>query len=612
MALRIEDYGLIGNMLSAALVGRDGSIDWLCLPRFDSPACFAALLGTPDNGRWKVAPRQALSGCSRCYLHDTGILESRFETETGVVTVTDFMPVPSLDRSPDVIRIVTGVSGIVEMEMELTLRFENGQAVPWVRRKDYGLSAIVGPHAVELVTDLPLKGQDLKTTAIFRVKACDSIPMTLSYHPSKEQPHFIADRRELLDQTKGWWREWVRSGTSNYLPVGLRDAVVRSLITLKMLIYAPTGGIVAAPTTSLPEAIGGQRNWDYRYCWLRDSALTLYALLNSGYREEAQDWRQWLLRAIAGSPQQLQIMYGLAGERWLPEFEVPWLSGYEGSRPVRIGNDAANQVQTDVFGELIETLHAAREAELEPQEEAWRLEKVLLCHLGATWQEPDRGIWEVRGPPRLFTHSRAMAWAAPDRAVISHDKYHLEGPVSSWRQLRQRIHDDICDNGFHAGKNSFVQYFGGDTLDASLLLMAQLGFLPADDPRIVGTLHAVERELVNGGLVARYSTGETDDGVGGREGAFLACSFWLADAYVLGERHEDAREMFRRLLGLRNDLGLLAEEYDPGSGRLLGNFPQAFSHISLINTAHNLASIEGPAKQRVNKTAPNGRKGLLK
>ncbi|QWC56328.1 glycoside hydrolase family 15 protein [Erythrobacter sp. 3-20A1M] len=604
MTQRIEDYGLIGNMLSAALVGKDGSIDWLCLPRFDSAACFAALLGTPDNGRWKIAPVAKVHATSRRYLPDTAILETRFETETGVVTLTDFMPVNEGDRHVDLIRIVTGVSGTVEMDMEFTLRFENGQAIPWVRRKDYGLSAIAGPDAVELHADLALEGRNMKTCARFTVAEGDSVPLTMSYHPSNQQPHFVADRREVLERTAIWWREWVKSGSFDDQPDAWREPVTRSLITLKMLIYAPTGGIVAAPTTSLPEAIGGERNWDYRYCWLRDSALTLYALLNSGYRQEAEDWRQWLLRAVAGAPDQLQIMYGIAGERWLPEFEVPWLAGFEKSVPVRIGNAAAGQMQIDVYGELIDTLHAAREAELQPQDEAWRLQKVLLDHLETVWQTPDRGIWEVRGPTHAFTHSRMMAWVAFDRAVTSVERYKLEGPVDRWRKLRQEIHDDVCDNGFDADLNSFVQYYGGKTLDASLLLMPQLGFLPADDPRVAGTIEAIERELVHDGLVARYSTDGTDDGVGGREGAFLACSFWLADAYVLAGRHEDARALYDRLLGLRNDLGLLAEEYDVVAGRLLGNFPQAFSHIGLINTAHNLMAASGPASQRADQVAP--------
>lgn len=605
MAQRIEDYGLIGNMLSAALVGRDGSIDWLCLPRFDSPACFAALIGTRDNGRWKIAPAGEVLETQRRYLPDTAILETRFETATGVVTLTDFMPINDGDRHVDVIRIVTGISGAVDMEMELTLRFEMGKVVPWVQRKDYGISAVAGPDAVELHTDLPLEGRNMKTCARFRVSAGDSVPMTMAYHPSNAEPHFVADRCEALERAVIWWREWVKQSSFEDMPDTLREPVTRSLITLKMLTYAPTGGIVAAPTTSLPEAIGGTRNWDYRYCWLRDSALTLYALLNSGYREEAEQWRQWLLRAVAGAPEQLQIMYGIAGERWLPEFEVSWLDGYEESKPVRIGNAAAGQTQVDVYGELIDTLHAARDAELQPQSEAWRLQKVLLGHLERVWSKPDRGIWEVRGPPRAFTHSRMMAWVAFDRAVTSVERFGLDGPVEAWRQVRKEIHDDICAHGFDGTRNTFVQYYGGTTLDASLLLMPQLGFLPVDDPRVVGTIEAIERELMQGGLVARYSTEGTDDGVGGREGAFLACSFWLADAYVLSGRNDDAHRLFDFLLSLRNDLGLLAEEYDVVAGRLLGNFPQAFSHIGVINTAHNLVSAAGPARQRAEQIAPS-------
>jgi len=608
--LRIEDYGLIGNMISAALVGRDGSIDWLCLPRFDSPACFAALLGTAENGRWRIAPASGTKAATQRYLPDTAILETRFETASGVVTVTDFMPFSNDQDKVDLVRIVTGVSGSVDMEMELALRFEHGQAIPWVQRRDYGLSAVAGPNAIEFHTRLPLHGEDMKTMSAFTVRECESVPLTLSYHPSNKPPHFVADRQESLDRTAAWWREWVKRGTLEDIAEDWRDPVVRSLITLKMLTFQPTGGIIAAPTTSLPEAIGGARNWDYRYCWLRDSALTLYALLNAGYRDEAEAWRQWLLRAVAGHPQQLQIMYGIAGERWLPEFEIPWLTGFEGSSPVRIGNAAANQVQLDVYGELIDTLHAAREAELQPHMEAWGLQKVLLDHLEKSWQTLDRGIWEVRGDDRAFTHSRMMCWVAFDRAVTAVERHEMEGPADRWRTVRQAIHDDICVNGFNKEKNSFVQYYGGTTLDASLLLMPQLGFLPPDDPRVTGTISAIERELMRDGFVLRYSTDQTDDGVGGEEGAFLACSFWLADAYVLSGRIDDARTLFERLLALRNDLGLLAEEYDPINKRLLGNFPQAFSHIGLVNTAHNLLRAKGPARQRAEQVAPRTREAV--
>ncbi|HTM96542.1 MAG TPA: glycoside hydrolase family 15 protein [Croceibacterium sp.] len=601
---RIEDYGVIGNMLSAALVGYDGSIDWLCLPRFDSPACFAALLGNADNGRWRIAPTGKVAARSRRYLPDTPILETRFETETGAVTLTDFMPLGDGEDKVDVVRIVTGVEGEVELEMELTLRFEYGKAVPWVRRRDYGLSAICGPDAVELHTRLALEGRDMKTYARFTLAKGESVPLTLSYHRSHRPPRFVADHQETLERTVSWWREWVKRGSFEGMPDNWRDPVVRSLITLKLLNYAPTGGIIAAPTTSLPEAIGGTRNWDYRYCWLRDSALTLYALLNAGYRDEAEAWRQWLLRAVAGHPQQLQIMYGIGGERWLPEFEIEWLAGYEDSRPVRVGNAAAAQIQLDIYGELIDTLHAAREAELQQQDEAWRLQRVLLDHLECNWQTLDRGIWEVRGEPRAFTHSRIMVWVAFDRAIASAERFGLDGPVERWKQVRTAIHRDICAHGFDAKRNTFVQHYGGDALDASLLLMPQVGFLPPDDPRVIGTISAIERELMRDGFVLRYSTHQTDDGLAGEEGAFLACSFWLADAYVLCGRHDDARALFDRLLALRNDLGLLSEQYDPRQRRLVGNFPQGFSHIGLINTAHNLVESEGPAKQRARQTAP--------
>jgi len=602
---RIEDYGLIGNMMSAALVGIDGSIDWLCLPRFDSEACFAALVGTPENGRWRIAPRDEAANARRRYLPDTAVLETRFETADGSIVLTDFMPFTEDEEKVDVVRIVTGLSGKVDVDMELTLRFGYGQAVPWVRRRDYGLSAIAGPDAVELHCPVPLEGENMTTVARFTVAEGESVPFTLSYHPSHQQPHFVADRHESLERTAVWWREWVKAGNFEAMPEEWREPVIRSLITLKMLTFAPTGGIVAAPTTSLPEAIGSGRNWDYRFCWLRDSALTLYALLNAGYRREAEDWRQWLLRAVAGRPEQLQIMYGIAGERRLPELELGWLAGYEGSRPVRIGNGASDQVQLDVFGELIDTLHAARDAELQPQEEAWRLQTVLLRHLEEIWQTLDRGIWEVRGEPRAFTHSRMMCWVAFDRSVAGVERFGLEGPVERWRAVRAAIHEEICTKGFDTGKNSFVQTYGGRGLDASLLLMPQLGFLPPDDPRVLGTIAAVERELLQDGFVLRYSPEKTDDGLGGREGAFLACSFWLADAYVLCGRPDDARALFTRLLGLRNDVGLLADEYDPIERRLLGNFPQGFSHIGIVNTAYNLSKPAGPALQRAAKAAPS-------
>lgn len=570
----------------------------------DSSACFAALIGTIENGRWKLAPAGPVTRTSRRYLEDTAVLETRFETDSGAVTVTDFLPASSDEQQIDLIRIVRGEAGVVEMSMDLTLRFAHGRIIPWVQRRDYGVSAVAGPDAVEITTRAPLHGENMHTVSHFKIAAGERMPFTLSYHPSHKQAQFTPDSGQSLDDTVAFWREWVRRGSFDEMPANLRDPVVRSLITLKLLSYSPTGAIVAAPTSSLPEEIGGVRNWDYRYCWLRDSALTLLALLNGGYRDEAEGWRRWLLRAVAGHPQQLQVLYGLGGERWLPEFEIPWLSGYAGSRPVRIGNAAADQLQLDIYGELLDTLHAAREAALQPHTEAWELEKVLLDSLEQRWREKDRSIWEIRGEPKEFTHSRVMSWVAFDRGITSVERFGLEGPVERWRDARAAIHADVCANGFSATKNSFVQYYGGDHLDASALLMPQLGFLPPDDPRITGTVAAIERELVTGPLVRRYSTDTGVDGVAGDEGAFLACSFWLVDAYVLSGRLDDARALFDRLLALRNDVGLLAEEYDPHAKRQLGNFPQAFSHIGLINSAHNLIKRKGPAQQRAEKSAP--------
>lgn len=599
----IEDYGLIGNMISAALVARDGSIDWLCLPHFDSPACFAALLGGPEHGRWLIAPA-ATARSSRRYLEGTAILETLFETEEGAATVTDFMPLTEDEEKVDVVRIVRGIRGKMPMRLELVLRFDYGRTVPWVRRRDYGLSAIAGPDAIELHTDVALEGRDFKTLASFRVHEGDVVPFTLSYHRSHKAPHFVPDRMETMETTGAWWREWCKHSRFECSNGKWRDAVVRSLITLKLLTFAPTGGIVAAPTTSLPESLGGRRNWDYRYCWIRDSTLTLYAFLNAGYRDEAAAWRAWLLRAAAGLPQQLHIMYGIAGERWLPELELPWLPGYADSQPVRIGNGASAQLQLDVYGEVMDALHAARESDLAPSSDAWRLQKELLAHLEGVWQEPDQGIWEVRGPPRSFTHSRLMCWVAFDRAVKSSEDFALDDSPERWRALRDQIKADICANGFDEKQNAFVQHYGGDALDASLLLMPLVGFLPPDDPRIEGTIAAIERDLARDGFVRRYSTRDVDDGVGGPEGAFLACSFWLADAYAVSGRTQDAEELFERLLGVRNDLGLLAEEYDPVARRLLGNFPQGFSHIGLVNTAFNLVKAYGPAKQRADGAGP--------
>ncbi|HET7609444.1 MAG TPA: glycoside hydrolase family 15 protein, partial [Gammaproteobacteria bacterium] len=605
----LEDYALIGNMISAALVGRDGSIDWLCLPRFDSPACFAALLGDSANGRWIIAPVGAHES-KRSYYSGTAVLETRFSTSSGEAALIDFMPQTDDADKIDVVRIVRGLRGSVEFDMELVLRFAYGTAVPWVQRRDYGLSAIAGPDAVELHTRAPLEGRDLTTHSKFTVREGDSMPFTLSYHRSHEAPHFVPDTRESLNNTVTAWREWSKHCVFKCQRGDWNEAVMRSLITLKLLTYAPTGGIVAAPTTSLPEKLGGPRNWDYRYCWIRDSALTLFALLNAGYREEAERWRRWLLRATAGHPGQLRIMYGISGERLLPEHELPWLPGYEGSSPVRIGNKAASQRQLDVYGELLDVLHTARDADLAPLEDAWALQKTLLRDLEHAWKEHDHGIWETRGPARAFTHSRLMSWVAFDRGIKSCEHFGLDGPVDRWRATRAEIHDDVCKNAFDAERNTFVQYYGARDLDAALLLIPQTGFLPANDPRFVGTVAAIERELVVGdGLVMRY-TKDIDEL--GREGAFLLCSFWLADAYVMLGRLEDATRIFDRMLDLRNDLGLLSEEYDPDRKRLIGNFPQGFSHIGLINTAFNLVKAHGPAQQRAQRTAPSDGEGVLK
>lgn len=607
MSKPLEEYGLIGNMLSAALVARDGSIDWLCLPNFNSPACFAALLGDADHGTWRLGPRNGTCKITRRYVPGTAVLETHFESPTGTATLFDFMPLSDDQERVDVVRIVRGGRGHVEMDMEMILRFNYGQAMPWVRHRDYGLSAVAGPDAVELHTRAPLEGKDMKTVSRFEVHEGQSVSFTLSYHPSHKAPHFVPDHTESLERTISWWQEWSkRCRGDDYYPKW-KEAIVRSLITLKLLTFRPTGGIVAAPTMSLPEKLGGTRNWDYRYSWLRDSSLTLYALLNAGYREEAEAWRQWLLRASAGHPDQLQIMYGIAGERYLPESEIPWLPGYENSRPVRLGNAAAEQLQLDVYGELIETLYAARTADLAPLGEAWRLQRVLLDPLEHKWTQLDHGIWEVRGPQRAFTHSRVMCWVAFDRAIKSTERFGLKGPVEQWRKVRDEIHADICKNGYDPERGSFVQHYGGKALDASLLLIPQVGFLPIDDPRITGTIAAIEQDLLRNGLVLRYSTDQVEDGLPDDEGAFLACSFWLADAYVMQGRMDEAAELFERLLGLRNDLGLLAEEYDPVQKRLVGNFPQGFSHIGLVNTAYNLLKAHGPAQQRATgQAASNG------
>jgi GH15 family glucan-1,4-alpha-glucosidase len=593
MPSRIEDYALIGDCYTAALVGRDGSIDWLCLPRFDSGACFAALLGTPDNGRWLLAPAGEVRAVRRRYRDGTLVLETEYETDEGAVTVIDCMPVRV--QAPDLVRVVEGKRGQVRMRMELVIRFDYGSIVPWVQRIDGGISAIAGPDRLLLITPVPLHSAGFTTGADFTVSAGQREAFTLIWHPSHEEMPAPIDPWWAILGTEQWWREW--SGRCTYRGPW-RDAVERSLITLKALTYAPTGGIVAAATTSLPEQLGGVRNWDYRYCWLRDATFTLFALLNSGHFEEARAWRGWLLRAVAGRPAETQIMYGLAGEHRLPEIELAWLPGYEGSRPVRIGNAASRQFQLDVYGEVIDALYHARLLGLEALPDAWANARSLLDFVESAWQRPDEGIWEVRGPRRHFTHSKIMAWVALDRAVKAIERWGLEGPADRWARARDAIHDQVCRQGFNADLGSFVQSYGSRELDASLLMIPLVGFLPPNDPRVRGTVSAIERGLMRDGFVSRYVSHDSVDGLPPGEGAFLPCTFWLADNLHLMGREAEARKLFERLLGLCNDVGLLSEEYDTRTGRLIGNFPQAFSHVGLVNTALNLSPAPGPADTR--------------
>ena len=594
MSERLECYGLIGDCETAALVSHSGSIDWLCWPRFDSGACFAALLGGPEHGRWLIAPAEDGARLSRAYRHNTLILETRIETGSGVVTLVDFMP--PRGRHSDLVRIVRGERGRVRLRMELTLRFDYGRTVPWVTRmSDGALRAIAGPDLVVLHTSVPLRGEDLKTVADFEVAAGESATFVLTHGLSYHPPPKPIEPQRALDATEKFWTKWASRNESSG---EFADVVGRSLMTLKALTYAPTGGVVAAPTTSLPESLGGSRNWDYRFCWLRDATLTLLSLMNAGYYDEARAWRDWLLRAAAGAPAQVQIMYGLAGERQLVEVEVPWLPGYEGSKPVRTGNAAHGQLQLDVYGEVMDALLQARRHELTPREADWSFQRTLLQHLEAVWNQPDQGIWEIRGPSRHFTYSKVMAWVALDRGIRAIEQFGFAGPVDRWRQLRDTIHAEVCDRGFDRRLGSFVQSYGSRELDASLLLLCTVGFLPSTDPRIQGTITAIERRLLVDGFVLRYDTAASDDGLPAGEGAFLACSFWLADAFAMVGRIDDARELFERLIGLRNDVGLLSEEYDTSAKRLVGNFPQAFSHVALVNTAHNLARARKPSTQR--------------
>ncbi len=582
---RIEDYALIGDLQTAALVERTGSIDWLCFPRFDSPACFAALLGTEDNGYWRIGPADGRACTRRAYREDTLVLETVWESESGTVRLIDFMP--PRDVAPDLVRIVEGVSGSVEMRSILKLRFDYGQVMPWVRRSDGQVAAVAGPDSVYLRSDVEHHGENWATLADFTVREGQRLGFVLTWHPSHEPDPTPVDPVEHLDQTMDFWASWIEPAT----PIDRYNEMVRrSLVTLKGLTYAPTGGIVAAATTSLPEDLGGVRNWDYRYCWLRDASLTLEAMLRAGFTQEAASWRDWLVRAVAGSPQDLQIMYGVAGERRLAEYEADWLPGYENSTPVRIGNAAADQLQVDVFGEVLDALAISRGLGLDPTEPAWDVQSAIADHLGDIWRQPDEGLWEVRGPRQHFTHSKMMAWAAFDRMARAVQQLGLPGPGDRWRAIADDIHRDVCANAYNEERGAFTQAYGSDQLDAAVLLMPRIGFLPGDDPRVVSTVHAIERELTTDGLVRRYETSGADgvDGLPGEEGAFLACSFWLASAFWYIGRPKEARVHFEQLADLRNDVGLLAEEYDQRYGRLVGNFPQAFSHIGLINTAYLL------------------------
>ncbi|MCY1141619.1 glycoside hydrolase family 15 protein [Actinoplanes sp. Pm04-4] len=581
----IEDYALIGDLHTAALVGRDGSIDWLCLPRFDSPACFAALLHDRNAGRWQLCPADGRPASSRRYRGDTLILETEWDTPDGVVRVIDFMPLRG--QAADVVRIVDGVSGAVPMRMDLTLRFDYGHVVPWVRHSGQDLSAVAGPDAVWLRTDVPVHGEDRATVAEFTVRAGQRVPFVLTYQASHLRRPDLVDAEHALAGTERFWTDWIsRCDYDGRWP----EPVRRSLILLKTLTYAATGGILAAATTSLPEQLDGPRNWDYRYCWLRDATFTLQALLGTGYLAEAKAWREWLLRAVAGDPADLQIMYALDGTRRLPEYTLDWLPGYQGASPVRVGNAASSQLQLDVWGEVLDSLHHSREAGIAATDAGWDLQRALLDFLEGNWQQPDNSLWEVRGPRRQFVHSKVMAWAGFDRAVTAVHRHGLDGPIDRWRSIRDDIHAEVCAKGFDTDRNTFTQSYGSAGLDAALLLIPRVGFLPTTDPRVAGTIDAVQRELLQDGFLLRYRPEhDSADGLPGTEGAFLACTFWLVDALHTIGRRAEAEDLFERLLHLRNDVGLLSEEYDPTSGRQLGNTPQAFSLVGLVNSARQLS-----------------------
>ena len=595
LSSRIEDYGLIGDCETAALVGRDGSIDWLCWPAFDSDACFASLLGTRKQGRWLIAPAGAITATSRRYWDDTLILETRFETADGTVALIDFMP--PRGSASDIVRLVRGVSGKVKMRMELVIRFGFGADIPWVKRTDDGeLLAICGPDMTVLRTPVETRGEDMTTVAEFEIGDGDSIPFVLTYGPSHLPIPAPVDPAKALQETRDFWAEW--SSRCTHRGDNSHQLVMRSLITLKALTYAPSGGIVAAPTTSLPETLGGAKNWDYRYCWLRDATFTLLALMNSGYTEEASCWHNWLRRAVAGAPVRMQIMYGIMGQRRLLEWEADWLPGYEGARPVRIGNAAHAQLQLDVYGELIDAFHQARMTKLKLEDDTWDIECKVMDHLAEIWDQPDSGIWERRGAPQHYVSSKVMTWVGFDRAIKSAEKFGFPAPLEQWRSLRDTIHRDVCEKGFDRAQNAFVQNYGSQVLDASILLMPAVGFLPSSDPRVRGTIAAIEKHMMYDGFVLRHDPRETPDQRQPTEGAFLACSFWLADAYVLAGEIDKAQALFDRVVGVANDLGLLAEEFDTSAGRQVGNFPQALTHIALINTAHNLSDAKKPAMQR--------------
>jgi GH15 family glucan-1,4-alpha-glucosidase len=592
--VRIEDYAFLSDTQTCALVSRAGSVDWLCFPRFDSGACFAALLGDEKNGRWLFTPTEKVTATRRRYRGDTLILETEIETAAGVVRLIDFMP--PRGQAPDIIRIIEGVRGSVALRMELIIRFDYGHVVPWVRKRDGQLEAIAGPDGLVLRTPVKTHGEHLSTVAEFTVSQGDRVPFVLTWFPSHTEAPRAVNAEHALAETEQYWNAW----SQRCHEYGKwHDAVVRSLIVLKGLTYEPTGGIVAAPTTSLPEEIGGVRNWDYRYCWVRDATFTLISLMNAGYIEEAQAWRQWLLRAVAGTPEQMQIMYGVRGERRLTEFELPWLAGYENSKPVRVGNAASTQFQLDVYGELLGSMYRADRAGIKSSENEWRLMIALMRFLETNWQKPDQGIWEIRGEPQHFTHSKMMAWLAFDRAVkmVDHCNCEAEEHIEGWRKIRDEIHAEVCARGWNEKKKAFTQVYGGDELDASLLMMAMTGFLPPEDERVRLTIEAIERELMWDGFVLRYRAEKNKvDGLPGGEGVFLLCTFWLADCLHLIGRKDEACALFERLLALRNDVGLLAEEYDPVAKRMLGNFPQAFSHVAIVNTAQMLSSDTQPSE----------------